>query len=292
MNKKILILISFLIGFLFTFSLMAKEKWVPLYERQQLGADIANAKKKLTDKKEKRPAIKVKKVSARSTQKGQKFKAQKLLELYSANNQSKMAQKLLKQETYRYGAKSVPVLIEVMKKDKYPEKNRWMATLLLGQLLGQRSSPFLAKFLEHPHWMMRLASLKTLYMLKDKRYAKKYAGKLSDPSLFVRMQALENIKGLQLKKYSPRIFQMMFEDHNYSGVKGGRKRLPIIKNVIRALGDLGYTSIKPVLLKMIREKKYNDLFHDLNQSLSKLSQVKVPRGSKKSIRKFWIESNI
>ena len=69
----------------------------------------------------------------------------------------------LKQETLKYSGKSVSAaLIEVMKNGKYPDKNRWVATFLLGQIMGEKSAPFIAKFFKHPSWVMRMASLKTM----------------------------------------------------------------------------------------------------------------------------------
>ena len=76
-----------------------------------------------------------------------------------------------------------------MKSDKYPEKNRWVATFLLGRIMGKKSSSFVSRFVEHPNWVLRMASLKTLLALKEERYQKKYIKALKDNSFIVRTQA-------------------------------------------------------------------------------------------------------
>lgn len=100
-----------------------------------------------------------------------------LLQRYMLNN-DKTQMASLKSETLKHGGESVAALIEVMKNGKYPDKNRWMATFLLGQIMGDKSAPFLAKFLKHPHWVMRMASLKTMLALKQKDYGRNYASLL------------------------------------------------------------------------------------------------------------------
>ena len=98
-----------------------------------------------------------------------------LLSRYMMNYENKNQMAALKSETIKHGGASVEALIEVMKNGKYPDKNRWMATFLLGQIMGDKSAPFLAKFLKHPNWVMRMASLKTMLALKQSNYSKNYA---------------------------------------------------------------------------------------------------------------------
>src|SRR5665647_2298030 len=82
---------------------------------------------------------------------------------------------MLKRHTMKHRQKAVPILIKVMKESKYPEQNRWQATMLLGQIMGKKSAPFIAKFSNHPHWMMRVASLKALLGLRQSEYHAVYA---------------------------------------------------------------------------------------------------------------------
>ena len=77
--------------------------------------------------------------------------------MFMMNAKTPGLQAMLKRNAFRHKQKAVPVLIKVMKESKYPEQNRWHATMLLAQVMGSKSAPFIAKFTEHPHWMMRLA---------------------------------------------------------------------------------------------------------------------------------------
>jgi hypothetical protein len=57
----------------------------------------------------------------------------------------------IKRHALHHRSKCVPLLIKVMKDAKFPEQNRWQATMLLGQIMGKKSAPFIAKFSQHPH---------------------------------------------------------------------------------------------------------------------------------------------
>ncbi len=198
----------------------------------------------------------------------------------------------LKEETLKLGGSAVPVLIEVMKNGKYPEKNRWAATFLLGQIMGEKSSPFIVKFTEHPNWLMRMASLKTLLKLKEKRFGVQYAKLLQDQSLIVRTQALENIRQLSLNQFAPQVWSMLYDKKNYyeptvNGKIAGRKRANIIKNVVMAIGDLKFQDARAPMIKMIQKEKYKDIFPELDYALGKITGKSSPAGDLKKKRFFW-----
>lgn len=195
-------------------------------------------------------------------------------------------QVMLKRYTFQHKHKAVPVLIKVMKESKYPEQNRWIATMLLGQVMGKKSAPFIAKFATHPHWMMRVASLKALLGLRQDNYHAVYAQALKDPSLIVRVQALDNISQMKIKAMGPHVWQMMYDQSNYSGEAGNRKRTSIVKSIIRTLGDLQYDKAKKSLARLIQKPKYQDLAEELDYSLEKITGEKSPNSIAER-RKFW-----
>lgn len=195
-------------------------------------------------------------------------------------------QAMLKRNAFKHKQKAVPVLIKVMKESKYPEQNRWHATMLLAQIMGDKSAPFIAKFADHPHWMMRVASLKALLGLKQADYTKVYAKALQDPSLIVRFQALDNISQMKISKLAPEVWNMMYDQTNYTGPKGSRKRTSIVKAIIRTLGDLKYADARKALAKLIQKPKYQDLIEDLDYSLEKITGKTSPN-SVDGRRKFW-----
>jgi len=210
--------------------------------------------------------------------------------IYLNNNLSRKEMDQLKLKTLKLAGKAVPALIEVMKSGKYPDKNRWMATFLLGKIMGKKGSPFIAKFLEHPSWVMRMASLKTLLALKENRYAKDFAAKLKDNSLIVRTQALENIKRLKLRSTSPHVWSMLYDKKNYyesSKDKKTKKRTNIIRNVIQTVGILEFKKAKVPLMKMIQKKTYNDIFVDIDRTLGQLFGKSSPKGGRHIKRHYW-----
>ena len=217
---------------------------------------------------------------------------QALLQKYMINYTDKNQIAALKSETLKNGGQSVEALIEVMKNGKYPDKNRWVATFLLGQIMGEKSAPFLAKFLKHPNWVMRMASLKTMLALKQKEYGPHYAMLLTDDSFIVRSQALDNIRTMKIEKNAPQVWAMLYDKKNYyqptlNGKTLKTKRSNIIKSVILTVGELKFEKARAPLLKMIQKDRYNDIFNEMDQSLSQITGEKSPKGDPKVKRVFW-----
>lgn len=197
-------------------------------------------------------------------------KHDELRELYKKNYSNKNELVLLREKSLNLGPKAVPVLIQVMKDGAFPETNRWVATFMLGKIMGEKSAPFIAKFVAHPHWMLRLASLKTLLALNQKKYIAHYAQALKDKSLLVRYQALENVDHFKIKELGPNVWRMMYDKENYAGKEGKLKRAAIIKNVIRTLGDIEFKQAREPMLKMVKNKKFQDIHEDLKYTLALL----------------------
>ncbi len=194
----------------------------------------------------------------------------------------------IKQEIFAMGGRSVPVLTEVMKNDKYPDKNRWMATFLLAQLMGDKSAPYISKYSQHPNWLLRMASLKALTALKQKEQGALFAKALKDDALLVRIQALESIKTLGLSEYAPHVWATLYDKRNYYESKGGSaKRGNIIKLAVSTVGDLKFQKARPALLKMVANPKYQDIFPEMDVALTKITGKRSPEGDTNAKRLFW-----
>ncbi len=196
---------------------------------------------------------------------------------------------MLKRNTLRHRQKAVPTLIKVMKESKFPEQNRWQATMLLGQVMGKKAAPFIAKFIDHPHWMMRVATLKALLGLKQDTYHAVYAKALKDSSLIVRVQALDNISQMNISAMAPQVWNMMYDQSNYTGNAGNRKRTSIVRSIIRTIGDIKFEKAQKPLAKLIQKPKYQDLIEDLDYSLEKITGETSPNSSVEARRKFWMK---
>jgi HEAT repeat protein len=138
--------------------------------------------------------------------------------------------------------------------------------------------------------MMRLAALKSLKALSIKDNFHVYIKTLKDSSLIVRMQALENISHLKMKPMAPHVWKMLYDQSNYAGDNGKRKRINIVKNVIRTLGDLEYKKALKPLTRLIVKNKYHDLEPSINYSLEQISGLNAPNDVK-AMRKFWARQN-
>jgi hypothetical protein len=219
--------------------------------------------------------------------KGKPKQSLSLLSQYKINYKKKSEVELLKKNTLALAGKALPSLVKVMKSSKYPDKNRWVATFLLGRIAGKKSSSFLAKFLKHPNWVMRMASLKTLLALKEKKFAKNYARALNDNSLIVRTQALENIRRLNLQGQSQFVWAMLYDKRNYYSATDKFKRSSIIKKIIKTVGDLKFEKAEAPLLKMAQKKKYDDIFDEIDYGLERITGKKSPTGRKLIKKRYW-----
>jgi hypothetical protein len=202
-------------------------------------------------------------------------------------NQPKQFEEL-KKNTLELKGKAVSTLLNVIKSSDFPDKNRWAAMFLVGRIMGSKSKPFLVKYLEHPNWVLRLSSLKTLLSLSANEYGQEYATLLKDKSLLVRSQALDNILHFKLRKYAPSVWNMLFDSKNYYQSKTkGNVRGHIIKEVVKAIGDLEYKTAKNSLLKLAVMNRYNDIFPEIEYSLEKITGQKGPNGSISKRKLFW-----
>lgn len=207
--------------------------------------------------------------------------------LYKRKYSSKVGLKMLKDKTLALKQKAVPTLIKVMKSADYPDKNRWIATFMLGRIMGKKSGEFISKFAFHPNWMLRLASLKVLLALDQKQFKGIYVRALKDNAMIVRMQAMENIKQMDLKELAPYVWAMLYDKSNYAGQSGDRKRSHIIKQVISLVGDLEFKKAEKPMLEMIQKKKYRDIFEELDYSLNKLTGKESPKGNMGIKKRYW-----
>jgi len=193
----------------------------------------------------------------------------------------------LKKQALNYAGKAIPALVYIMKSSEFPDRNRWVATFLVGQIMGKKSGPFISKFLSHPNWVLRMASLKTLLALKLKNYGDLYGKALKDKSFIVRKQALENIRKFGLEKQAPVVWSMLYDKRNYYNPKdGGKKRTNLIKEAIKTVGELKFEKAKGPLLSMVQKEKYKDIFPEIDYSLTRITGKNSP-DSLKLKKRFW-----
>ena len=105
-------------------------------------------------------------------------------------------------------------LLNVMKTSSYSDQERWSATMNLARKLGSDAAPVLKKFTRHPYWLMRMASLRALELLKikDKEILIR---SLNDQSLFVKSVALEMISSFSYREVDNHVWNMIFDRSNY-----------------------------------------------------------------------------
>ena len=210
----------------------------------------------------------------------------KFMKTYSSRD--KDALKLLKREVLDASGKAVPALISVMKGEEYPDNSRWNATFLLGRVMGKKASPFISKFIQHPNWVLRMAALKTLAALGEKRYVDGYSKALRDPSLLVRRQALDNIVRLELKSVASKVWAMLNDNRNYYNEKQNVGKTSLIAAIVRAAGQLHFGQALGALIKMSQNDAHSDIFSDIEYSLHKITGRDIPEGDIPTKRRYWL----
>ena len=246
-----------------------KQNWVPEYEKTAKTAKIVDAKKNVPQ------------IAPVDT----KTMSPLALKFYKTTDKAEY--KKLSTETLAMGPQAVPDLVQVMKGGSFPIESRWVATILLARVMGSKSSGFIAKFIEHPHYILRMASLKALLGLKDTHQVEAYRKALKDPSLMVRLQALDNISLLGISELGPNVWEMLLDKQNYQGEKGKMHRSLVIKKALRTIGDINYRPALAPLGKLIQKNTYHDVFAEIEYGLEKLTGKKAPEGDESVHKKFW-----
>lgn len=85
---------------------------------------------------------------------------------------------------------------------------------------------------------------------------------------------------------------MLYDKKNYyqptlNGKALKAKRSNIIKSVILTVGELKFEKARQPLIKMIQKDRYNDIFAEMDMSLSKITGQKSPNGDINKKRIFW-----
>jgi|GEM_PF-402816 len=274
MMKKMLKKTSLALSLL---GLLSANAWAATKKPGLLKAEVAKEEKNSVKTKNKPP------VSDKEIEQTKKV----LLPVFMKGIGGQKELEALNKQIQGMGGKSVPALVEVMKSGNYPDKSRWVATFMLGRVMGKKSAPFISKFMRHPSWVMRLASLKVLLALKQHDFADLYVQGLKDGSFIVRHQALNNIRDLKLYHTAPHVWAMLYDKRNYYESKKATKRTNIIKEVISTIGELKFQKAKDPLLKMVQKEKYNDIFNEIDLSLEKITGQDSPKGDKKVKRHYW-----
>jgi len=216
-----------------------------------------------------------------------KYLSKKMIEIELINlfNQKDIYKhsKHIKRKVLSYGAFSVPTLLKVMKEKKYSDKAKWIATFLLGRTAGTKSIGVLTKFTKHPNWVLRLASLRTLFSLNAKNLQVTSSKMLKDKSLLIRNQALDIITTYGFKKESMNVWSMLYDKRNYNK----KSTSSLVRKIIRSIGSLKFKKALKPLLKMSQKDKYNSLFAEIDYSLSNITGKNSPKGNIKLKKKFW-----
>ena len=143
--------------------------------------------------------------------------------------------------------------------------------LLIGKTMGRKSTPMMVKYLEHPHWILRSAALKSLQSLKVSYPKKQYRKLLTDKSYVIREQALEIISTLKVKELENDVLKMLGDQSNYIKTKKGIVASEVIKKVLITLSSLGMRESIPLLKKLKSSKAGKSISIQIDEAIKKIA---------------------
>ena len=71
-----------------------------------------------------------------------------------------------------------------------------------------------------------------------------------------------------------------------------QKQERMIKMAVTTVGDLKFEKARPALYKMAANKKYEDIFPEIDYALEKITGRASPKGDAKIKRVFWSKASI
>lgn len=191
----------------------------------------------------------------------------------------------LSYQSLSYGPKAVPILLNVMKKNAYPVKNRWIAMFSMTKLMGKKSAKVLSKFTNHPDWMMRLGALKCLLFLNQKQFANEYAHLLKDHSLIVRQQALTNIHQMEIKEKAHAVGLLLKDIKSQN--ENGSTIAQMTDMTIMTVAKFHHKESISTLLEMLKQEQFMRNSATIDYSLEQLTGLKSPKGGWSAKVSFW-----
>jgi HEAT repeat protein len=174
----------------------------------------------------------------------------------------------------RLGVKAVPGLLELARDSKQDEMDRYAAILGTARLGGREAAPLLAGFLTDRSWMVRLASLRALSILKNAQSSEQVLPALQDPALVIRSEAIDAIESLRPSGASEALLRALQDGSNYSG--GKAQVIP--QKALKALAALQAREAAPRLKPLLQHDRDPQLQTLTIETLERLTGRKLLPG--------------
>ncbi len=149
--------------------------------------------------------------------------------------------------------------------EKMPLKTRWKSLMLLSEVYGSQSLPELEQAITHKAWFMRSAGLTALEKINQAK-AKEFAFlKLKDdPSLLVRMKALELLKDSSNKDVKELMWKKIHSPDSFHQSRG-----------LWIRQDLAQVLLKSAEIKDL--KKWVKLLHDSESGVQVIAALALKK---------------
>ena len=137
--------------------------------------------------------------------------------------------------------------------------------------MGRKSVPLLAKYLEHPNWMLRSAAIKSLKSLKVSDKNELYRKLLKDKSYIIREQALDVISTLKIKSLKYDVLEMFGDRTNYIKTSNGLKASEVLKKVIKTLVALDTKESISLLRRLKKSQLASNIHNQIDLAIKQIS---------------------
>ncbi|MCC7441725.1 MAG: HEAT repeat domain-containing protein [Bdellovibrionales bacterium] len=176
--------------------------------------------------------------------------------------------KLLVTWKRRYGTAAVPHLLKIARDRTAPDPDRYISTLAVARLGGGATAEWLAPLLKDGSWMVRMAALRALTVLREQRTAPLVLALLRDPALVVRREAAEAVAVLKPAGSAEALLESLKDHGNYRN--GKAQWVP--QRALDALTQVGAPrAMLPALAFLLDRHKDPDLQRATVRALDRLS---------------------
>ena len=166
---------------------------------------------------------------------------------------------------------SLRTFMSVISNKEFPDRSRWLSLILISKTMGRKSVPLLAKYLEHPNWMLRSAAIKSLKSLKVSDKNDLYRKLLKDKSYIIREQALDVISTLKIKSLKYDVLEMFGDKTNYIKTTNGLKASEVLKKVIKTLVALDTKESISLLRRLKKSQLASNIHNQIDLAIKQIS---------------------
>jgi HEAT repeat protein len=172
------------------------------------------------------------------------------------------------------GPRAIPGLLQIAKDPRKDDLDRYAAILASARMGGSPTATHLVPLLQDRMWMVRLATLRALGILKNPIASDAILRGLQDPALVIRSEAIDALTALRPSGAGEALLKTLQDGSNYSA--GKAQVIP--QKALRALATLQLREAAPRLKPLLSHDQDPALQNLTIETLEKLTGRRLAPG--------------